>query len=286
MSQMEQFITGETLAQTVLMVRKAQPRARPVMLVEGDKDRRVMRTTLRDRADVVPGHGKAVTLDSLHYLDVTSVKAWLIVVVDADFDRVSDVKHSDLVLLTDVHDMDCEHIRSRSLDKVVQELCSVQKCARHFGKDLKLEPEAVAACIRTELLNIAMPIGLLRLISIQKDYRLAFKKIVDHSKVLKDGELKIDELALVKTVVAAGAKPGVTVAILQTDLNEAKSKPYDPWQICQGHDLCKLLLIAVRKYWGIGRLTVEEIERSMRLAYEAEFFWETNLGVALLARFK
>lgn len=155
---------------------------------------------------------------------------------------------------------------------------------RTFSINPKTHPEALAVAIREALLKLAYPIGILRLISIQHDLGLKFKSI-DHNKVLSSGKLVVDVSSLVKTVLAAGAKSGVTAATLNSELIRLAKNNYDPWQICQGHDLNKLFVLAVRKYWGIGKLSVEEIERNMRLAYEAEFFWETELGKELLLRF-
>ncbi len=284
MSQIDQFVSGESIAASVMMVRKAQPSPRPVVLVEGDKDRRVLRTTLRSLADVVPGAGKAVTLDTLNYINIEECKAWLLVVVDADFDRILGLHHPELVLLTDSHDMDVEHIRSPSLNKVVQEICSSQKCKKLFtvspGEDL----DKVSDAIRAVLISLAQPIGLLRLISAQQDLGLAFKKI-DHSKIVKKASLSIDVTALINVILAAGAKPGVTSAVLRTELTTAEGAGHDPWQICQGHDLDKLFVLAVRRYWGIGKLSVDEVERSMRLAYETTHFWRSHLGEAIIERF-
>lgn len=285
MSHIAQFITGESIATTVHMVRKAQTTPRPVMLVEGDKDRRVLRTTLRDYADVIPGHGKATTLDALNYIDLAAVSGWLILIVDADFDRVLKVEHPPLVLLTDLHDMDCEHVRSPALNKVVQEICSEQKCRKAFKLNLKDNLDELTDAVRGALVSMAMPIGLLRLVSIEHDFRLAFKRI-DHSKVLDPESPVLSKSKLISAALAAGAKPGVTATQLRAELSKAENSGYDPWQICQGHDLNKLFVVAVRKFWGVGKLSVEEVERSMRLAYETTFFWQTSLGKAVASRLK
>jgi hypothetical protein len=73
---------------------------------------------------------------------------------------------------------------------------------------------------------------------------------------------------------------------VKAELEAADNANYDAWQICQGHDLAKLFVIAVKKYWGIGKITAEEIERAMRLAYESAYFWKTDLGREIVHRFK
>lgn len=285
MSTMTDFITGETIAATVMMIRNTQSALKPVVLVEGDKDRRILKNVLGHHAEVVPGHGKAETLDTLNYLDLIAASKWLIIIVDADFDRILNKKYNEMVLLTDVHDMDCEHIRSPAFVKVVQELCSEQKCQRAFSIKLTDNPEALAGEIRTLLLSMAAQIGALRLVSIQNNFMLAFKR-VEHAKVLEKSRFAINLVSLINVVLAAGGKPGLTPVTLRVELEKVTALQYDPWQICQGHDITRLFVLAVRKYWGIGRLTIDEVERSLRLAYEAEHFWQSNLGKEVVARFR
>lgn len=285
MSQINQYISGETIAATVMMMRRSQLIPKPIVLVEGDKDRRVLRNALSHHAEVVPGSGKSLTLDALNYIDINSAMEWLIVVVDADFDRLLGIKHDRVVLLTDAHDMDCEHIKSRALVKVVEELCSERKCLKEFSIRKAENPQALASEIRKVLLSVAAPIGLLRLISIQNGFELAFKK-VEHAKVLERARFAVNVSSLISVVLAAGAKTGVTPSVLERELEKARAAGYDPWQICQGHDITKLLALAVRKYWGVGRLTEDEVERGIRLAYEAEYLWQTALGNEINTRLR
>jgi hypothetical protein len=283
MQDAEQYITGETLAATVMMVRQGQPRPRPIILVEGDKDRRILRNCLQGAVDIVPGAGKPPTLEALQYLHHDLVSPWLIIVVDADFDRLLNKSHPAVVILTDAHDMDCEHVRSPALEKVIEELCSPQKCMRHFKADMHKDIYAVADAVRRSLLKVGKVLGLLRLVSLKGDYRLSFKQL-DHTKIVLRSSFEIDLDVLLHSILAAGAAPGVTVELLRAKLSEALQENYDGWQVCHGHDLIKLFAIGVRKFWGRGDVGADEAERALRLAYEGLFFWDSSMGHSLMAR--
>jgi hypothetical protein len=283
MSTIETYITGANIAATLTMARTGQVVKKPIVLTAGDKDQRVIRSAVKGCADVVPGSGKLETLDALNYLDIAEVEKWLVVVVDADFDRVLGVTRPAIVFVTDSHDMDCEHVRSDALVKVVQEICSQQKCQRAFGIDLKTDPEGVATVIREKLISLSLPLGLLRLISVREALQLSFKNI-DHKKTVASRTLECNIDAVVDIVLAKSKLPAISPAGLKGKLITEQAASYDPWQICQGHDVAKFFVISVRKYWGVGGVSAEEIERSLRLAYESNYFWRTELGVSLKQR--
>jgi Protein of unknown function (DUF4435) len=283
MSSIKQFITGEGLATTLVMVRSGQAVRRAVLLVEGDKDRRVLRTSLGQFVDLVPGDGKPVILEAVERLKDEVLMSWLVVVLDADFDRLLGVDHPEVVLLTDAHDIDCEYFRTPALGKVISEFCSDQKCKRHFGKAHTDDLESVVQAIRQSVVRTGRIIGLLRLLSQREQWRIAFKKL-DHTKIVSKDAFDIDVDALIRTVMAAGAAEGTTAERVRQRLAEEMGETYDQWQLCQGHDLTNLLAIGVRKFWGRGSVGAEEVERGLRLAYEQAFFWQSLLGQAIKLR--
>jgi hypothetical protein len=280
MSEIATYITGKNLAATVMMSRAAQDRKRPIIITEGGKDRRVLRSALHEEAELIHGNGKEETIDTIRHLDIIVVSRWLAIVVDADFDRLFGVSHHEMVLCTDCHDLDCEHLRSYALVKLASEICSRGHCMASFNCDIDLEPLVVADAIRKKLLAIARPLGLLRYLSISNRYELNFKSI-DHKKLLKDDELEIDLDKLVSVVYSNSKNIRVSSDITKSELIHLLTQAFDDWQVCQGHDLCAFFAIAVKKHWGIGKISKEEIERSIRLAYESTFFWSTNLGQSL-----
>jgi hypothetical protein len=285
MDSIRSYVTPETICATVLMVKRGQAKERPVLLVEGDKDRRVIHHCLGSIVDVVPGDGKPVLLGAIEHIrnQDPELEKWLIVVIDADFDRILQKTYSPFVLLTDAHDVDCEYIRSPALNKVIGELCSDQRCEKHFGQKPSAELASVTDAIRSLLLTKAKILGTLRLLSIKLDFRLSFKQL-DHTKIVPKTSFDIDRDVLIRVLMAAGASEGVTPELIRTKLEEALEANNNDWQICQGHDLIKLFAIGVRKFWGKADVTIEEAERGLRLAYERSFFWDTALGKTLRER--
>lgn len=59
-----------------------------------------------------------------------------------------------------------------------------------------------------------------------------------------------------------------------------KEEDHDPWQVCCGHDLVKILSLGLRKAIGSNKATDVEpnsLERNLRLAYEEIYFQDTKL---------
>lgn len=282
---MDAYITGPTLATEIEQIRKAQVTKRPILLMEGDSDRRTIRNILHTYVDIVPGNGKPTTLDALNHLNLPAIEDWFTAIIDADFDRILGTQYSSLVLITDSHDMDCEHIRSPALNKVVQELCSDQKCIKVFGLSINERLDELSASIRSTLLSLAMPIGLLRLVSLTRDLGLKFKEL-DHGKILQSDKIAVDLTLLCNRTMATGAKKHVAAHELLSEINKLAEANHDPWQLCQGHDMCKLFSLVVRKYLGAGNLSATETERALRLAYESAYFWRSDLGKRLRDRLR
>ena len=67
---------------------------------------------------------------------------------------------------------------------------------------------------------------------------------------------------------------------LQQLLLKKKNIKHDPWQICCGHDLVKIIAIALGKLIGTNNkkeVLPDVLERSLRLAYEEAYFIKTKL---------
>lgn len=281
MSEMQNFVTGETIAISVRMVRKAQKVSKPILLVEGTTDVRLYRWMLGGAAEVVPGTGKENVLQAT--ARIGDCWEWCICVLDADFDRILGVERDNRILLTDLHDIECEYFRSDAFRKTLDEFCSFEKLRKAFPSISSGDLDRAVDEVRESVISACAVIGSLRLVSAKRNLQLRFKGM-DHRKVLEPKTVSVDVTALVRVVLANGASVAVSPDDLTKWTISERDAGHDRWQLCQGHDLVSVSCIGIRRVWGDGKVNEDYLDRALRLAFEAAFFWGTNLGHALAQR--
>ena len=151
-------------------------------------------------------------------------------------------------------------LRSFALERILAE----------YGSDNKIA--ALPQDVRTLLLNAGMSIGYLRWISQKDGLNLTFEGI-KFSKFLDEKSLILDEIKLIQTV----QDKSQNWDLKSNRLSKQTSSKYDPWQICCGHDLVKILAIGLQRVLGTVRKEPEDLETSLRLTYRPQDFLETQL---------
>ena len=188
-------------------------------------------------------------------------------IVDADFDRLESLSYdSPNLFLTDTHDLETMLIDSPALDKVVREFGSEDKISK-FGMD-----------VRTALVEAGMSIGYLRWISQCDRLNLTFSGI-KYSKFIQEQNLKLDELGLIQEVKNK-SQASFDNKDIQQRIAKQKNDCHDCWQVCCGHDLVEILSLGLRKAIGTMKpsdIEPDNLERSLRLAYEEIYFRQTQL---------
>ncbi len=185
----------------------------------------------------------------------------ILAIVDADFDHLDAIVYpSQNLFLTDTHDTETMMLRSAALERILAE----------YGSEDKIF--ALPQDVRTLLVNAGMPIGYLRWTSQKDGLNLTFEGI-KFSKFLDEKSLILDEIKLIQTVQDKSQNWD-----LKSDrLSKQTSSEYDPWQICCGHDLVKILAIGLRHVFGTVKKESEDLETSLRLTYRPQDFLETQL---------
>jgi hypothetical protein len=210
-------------------------------------------------------HNVKQALEILEKENFTGVLA----IVDADFSRLDgDLPNSPNLHLTDYHDLEIMLLNSPALDKVMRELGSKEKIS-NFGKD-----------ILTTLLEAGENIGYLRWTSLKFNFNLKFKKL-SFSKFIDTKTLTIDISILIKVVKDHSKKQKLPDKDIKSKLETLKKyDSHDLLQVCCGHDLIRILSIALCKTWGTQNnndVKPEKLEMNLRLAYEASYFQTTQL---------
>jgi hypothetical protein len=72
--------------------------------------------------------------------------------------------------------------------------------------------------------------------------------------------------------------------LIKNEIMQLLSKPYDPWQICSGHDLVEILSICLRNEFGNKKaktVTIQVLDSVLRISYEYSYFRLTGLYSSL-----
>ncbi len=241
------------------------------LLVEGTTDRKFYARFVDDTCQIVVANGKEQVIAVMSVLDSDGFTG-AVAIVDADFDPLEDSQPtSENIFQTDTHDLETLLIQSPALDKL---LCE-------YGSEEKLEDKDV----RSILLACGKPLGYLRWVSLREPCNLKFDGL-RYDRILDKETLAIDTRQLVQTLYdRTEAKDRTcTLTELHTAMQELQSDTHDPWYVCCGHDLVRILSVGLRYLVGSCNATdvaPENLERSLRLAYEPIYFLATRLYQAL-----
>lgn len=281
---MKDSITPHTVAALAVMLRTAQPTKKPILLVEGESDELVLQHSFGDRVQIVPAHGKLLACEGAKVLhDEMGHRDWFLAIVDADFDHILgiEIKHPS-ILVSELHDFECEYIKTRSLEKTLREHGSAEKMRRLFNLPDTAGFSVLASHVRTELHKPATVLGAFRLLNAQKNLNLDFKKL-RHEKILYAKTIDIDKRHLIELMKQQNPDIKIDTDYISSEIDILLSKDHDPWQLCQGHDLVKIFCLGLRRIWSSKTLDIEAIESSLRLAFELAFLLLNQPGKTLVS---
>lgn len=263
---MREFLTDDRIANKIRLRREIS--SSTFLLVEGSSDKVFYERFIdKSACELEIAAGKFRVINVLEILEKSSF-CGVLGIVDADFDRLESLSYnSPNLLLTDTHDLETMLINSPALNKIVREFGSEDKIAK-FGMD-----------VRTVLVEAGRSIGYLRWISQRDRLELTFNGI-KYSKFIKEQSLQLDELELIKEVKNKSQMLSLDNKAILQRITEHKSDSHDCWQVCCGHDLVEILSLGLRKAIGTmkpSEIEPDNLERSLRLAYEEVYFRQTQL---------
>lgn len=265
---MRNSLTIERVANTIRMQRSTFQGS--FLLVEGDSDKKFYNRFIDKfscRLEICKGKpsSKKRVINILEILNGSNFQG-VLGIVDADFDHIEGTKYNNPnLVLTDTHDLETMLIQSPALDKIITEFGSEDKI-KEFNQD-----------IRETLVKLGIKIGYLRWISQSEGLNLAFNKI-EFRRFLDEKTLQINQIKLIQEIKNKSQDFSIPDTDLQKKLEDEEKENHDSWHICCGHDLVKILSIALCKKIGsnnTNEVKVEILERSLRLAYEETYFYKT-----------
>jgi hypothetical protein len=255
------------------------------LVVEGSDDSRFLKRFVDPKqCQVVVAHGKDILIPAVRILESQKVHG-VLGVTDADFDRLEGTAPSSTnIVSAECHDIEAMLIRSPALEAVLHEFASPDKLSRFENE--------IGADLRTRLIETASSLGYLRWHSIRNRLNLCFdglrfSSFIDQQTLNSNPNALVDELRN-KSQNWIIPPEQLLSAGWPTDRN------HDIWQVCCGHDIVELLVLALRRAIGSQQnIKVEHVAASLRLAYSKQDFarsllrasinqWEVSSGFRLL----
>jgi Protein of unknown function (DUF4435) len=242
------------------------------LIVEGSSDAKLYRQlTDTNHCELVIARNRNMAIAILKILQEPSIPG-VIAIVDKDFDELNgllpDIPN---LFFTDTHDLETMLLRSPALEKLISEFGSEEKL-KGFGND-----------VREAVLTAGCTIGYLRWISLKDSLNLKFEGI-DFPDFIDKSTLEINRVKLIQEaknkVINKAEMTRLDVGDIEERLKQQEDPRHDRWQVCCGHDFMSILSFGLRKAIGSqspNAVTVEILERSLRLAYEQAYFQTTEL---------
>jgi hypothetical protein len=258
-------------------LRLLRPRdARAFLLVEGvDESKLYAHFVDRARCRIHIMHGWPNVLGALAILEAERFPG-LLALVDADFNTLEGrAPPSRNAIFTDTHDLETMLLASPALDGVLIE----------YADEDKLAPLDGADGVRKRLLELGSPIGYLRWLNHKEGAWMRFDDL-EMLDFIHEGTLEFDRGALM-TTLRNRSKALVVVEAEVLRRAEALSEPgHDLWHVCCGHDLVRILSVALRKAFGENNdaeIKPARLEKELRLAFSLPHFQATRLWAAIAA---
>jgi hypothetical protein len=174
-------------------------------------------------------------------------------IIDADYDRILSIKYTlKELFFTDNHDLLVQTINSEALHCIIR-AAGFQDYSENKVKEL-----------RKNLFQECKIVGYLRLINTREGLGINLKNIKNFHK-LNDKEI-------VKQVIIQTEDCQISESSLTEKLQREKENNLELSDLCQGHDLCALLSITLKK-----KLNANNIAKHLMLSYDSNCFKKSNL---------
>lgn len=256
------------------------------ILVEGDGDELLYEKFFdEDVCQIEVMNGKEKLLEVLSLINAQNSKA-AIAIIDADLDRITGAykKYPNNIFLADKHDADTMTFLSEAYFRVAKEYFSKTKVSKK--EDL--------ATVRDVIIQIEIPLALLRVYDKEKGTHFAFKPNSDGDKPFPYGgfiESNKNTLSykgdkdLIRCACSYNGDQGrgMDRNEIQNGLVEIGKRRYSLDQILHGHDLMHIMALSLKRYGKTNKMknSNEDLETSFRLAYSMGEFLNTDLYASL-----
>lgn len=261
----------ESFANYIMMLRNTPKyKDNTFILVENIPDSNLFKKLLNcDLCKIEPVKNKDEVIKVLRVLKNRSFIS-LFAIVDADFEYIDGQQFTyDNLFRTDTYNIESLLLKSKALEFLLLEKTNTEKLDKYLSK----------TDLRERLISSSKPIGLLRLISKRKNWKLKFNSLIFDNEFISKSDLDINIHKLIELLHDITPEFTLGIFAIEEEFDKYDLSTFDPWLICNGHDMMAILLIAYKYIFGkyVKNLNQLELESLLRLAYESRFFKETKL---------
>jgi len=243
------------------------------VLLEGKTDIKLFRNIFNpNKTYITQINGKEKLKQTLEILEDEGYSK-IFGIKDSDFDNLENITYENINLfITDYADMEIHMIESSAFESLINEF-SKQDCYETFVSGLK-----------NKLYHQALILGYLRWFNEKEfktngNYKLRFKGLKFNNFI----EVSLCDILIDKdkffSEILKYSKSNLTINDLKEIINNLKTKSDDSKQICNGHDITKLLAHLFNHKGNSDKTNIkqERIEEALRLSYNFNDFKQTKL---------
>lgn len=235
-----------------------------------------------ENCQITIAHGKTNVTDAVTILNNRKFEKKL-GIIDSDFKHIeNESKEIKNLVQTDLHDLEMMIIQSSAFDHVIN-LYRVKSKLDAFLNEMRKD-------LRSILLDIASPIGYLKLLEKRHRFGLVFKpknpdgRPLSYTNFIDSTSMEFKgQKSLIQSVINYSTNKSKKVeklGVIEKALKDISRIEFDLWQLCNGHDMCNIIAISLRKKISnknAKSVDYRTIEKDLILAYDSSSFRETKL---------
>jgi hypothetical protein len=236
------------------------------VLLEGKTDIKLFRNIFNpDKTYITQINGKEKLKQALEILQDEGCSK-IFGIKDSDFDNLENITYENINLfITDYADMEIHMIESSAFESIINEFAS-ENCYESFLGNLK-----------ENLYNETISIGYTRWFNERLSKNINFKRLNYENFINKsECNISIDSNKLINEIINIS---GLNKNEIVREIENLKSISDDYLQICNGHDITKLLAYLFNHQGNSDKTNIkqERIEEALRLSYNFNDFQKTRL---------
>lgn len=276
---MKEEITPDRIANSILQDKTFSG---TYLLVEGNNDFLVYNKFIDNQnCEIKIAHGFQNVIDAVDILKKRGFDISL-GIIDNDFRVIqnAELEHDD-VFVTDDHDIELMAFRSESFDTLISHYSDKTKVD-------KLIKEKGGPDLRTVILELARPIGFLKLANKSHGFGFIFKPLKEDGNPLKLTDIIATntlnfngwDVLIEKVINYSRNKTEIRVSQEQAIqlTTELAKNTFDLYHICNGHDICYIIAISLRKKLSsMNVIAPEQIEKDLMFGFDSRCFQKTQL---------
>lgn len=249
------------------------------IIVEGATDAKLMEDfTVDDKCSIYQVKTREHVVQLMNMLRDRMKNGYTIGIVDNDQNRLTGTEVlPPNTLYTDTNDIETMIFWSGAFPKIARQL---------FAYD-ETSDTANILKIQKLLVNNAMKVGELRVVSKRNGWNLSFKdsngkKDLDFKKFVnwKTDMTYMGDDDLITAVKGHSHRPEINNTDAKRALQELRKERHKPMEVIVGHDLTKMVALALKQVYGndeTNNFERQHVELAFRLAYSLNLFQKSQL---------